>query len=170
MVGKAIRRVRKRRGVSQSELADRLDVYQATISKWERGDRDVSEDRLQDVADALGVDTEEIKGIAKELYAEAGQEAEPEYVSEEKEISRWRDRVISDPSLDEWTQVLLMGLPVFLDRKSWVAPITQEQYVRETGRSKEMVQSSWDEMLKTPYVERIGENEWTLRLRFPKGE
>lgn len=38
-IGKNIRRARKKAGVSQKQLAERLQVYQKDISRWENGER-----------------------------------------------------------------------------------------------------------------------------------
>ncbi len=37
MIGENIRKARKAAGVSQKELAERLQVYQKDISRWENG-------------------------------------------------------------------------------------------------------------------------------------
>ena len=39
MIGEIIRKARKAAGVSQKELAERLQVYQKDISRWENGER-----------------------------------------------------------------------------------------------------------------------------------
>ena len=46
---------RRRAGLTQRELADRLGCRQATIARWERGDRQVSVDDLGPVASACGL-------------------------------------------------------------------------------------------------------------------
>lgn len=39
--GRALRLFRKRRGLTQAELADKLDVTKETISEWERNNREI---------------------------------------------------------------------------------------------------------------------------------
>lgn len=46
---------RRRAGLTQRELAERLGVRQATIARWERGDRQVSLEDVEVVAAACGV-------------------------------------------------------------------------------------------------------------------
>jgi transcriptional regulator with XRE-family HTH domain len=46
---------RRRAGLTQRQLADRLGLRQATIARWERGDRGVSVDNLEMVAHACGL-------------------------------------------------------------------------------------------------------------------
>ena len=37
-IGKTIQDLRKRKGLSQEELAERIDVSRQAVSKWENGD------------------------------------------------------------------------------------------------------------------------------------
>jgi len=54
--GAALRRRRKAAGLSQSELAERIGVRQATISKLESGGADVRISTLMEAAAALGLE------------------------------------------------------------------------------------------------------------------
>jgi transcriptional regulator with XRE-family HTH domain len=47
---------RRRAGFTQRELASRLGCQQATIARWERGDRQASFDEVQAAANACGLD------------------------------------------------------------------------------------------------------------------
>lgn len=49
---------RRRAGLSQRELAGRLGLRQATIARWERGDRQVSVEDVEAVAAACGLQLE----------------------------------------------------------------------------------------------------------------
>ncbi|MDQ6807132.1 MAG: helix-turn-helix transcriptional regulator [Actinomycetota bacterium] len=49
---------RRRAGLTQRELAERLGLRQATIARWERGDRQVSVEDVEAVADACGLHLE----------------------------------------------------------------------------------------------------------------
>jgi transcriptional regulator with XRE-family HTH domain len=49
---------RRRAGLTQRELADRLGLRQATIARWERGDRQVSVEDVEVVAAACGLHLE----------------------------------------------------------------------------------------------------------------
>ena len=50
-----IRAARKKRGISQRDLARTLGMAQSTLSRLERGERRVSVDQLIEIARALGV-------------------------------------------------------------------------------------------------------------------
>jgi transcriptional regulator with XRE-family HTH domain len=49
---------RRRAGLTQRELADRLGLRQATIARWERGDRQVGIEDIEAVAEACGLHLE----------------------------------------------------------------------------------------------------------------
>lgn len=54
-IGDAIRRERKKAGLNQGELAERLDVTRSLIGQYERGVRNPKPSTIQRIADALGV-------------------------------------------------------------------------------------------------------------------
>lgn len=58
-----IKLIRKRQGLTQQQLADRLHVVRQTISKWEKGESAPDGDMLPAVAEALGVPLEELMGL-----------------------------------------------------------------------------------------------------------
>ena len=51
---------RKREGMTQAELADRVFVDQSTVSKWESGENPPRRRLLPLIADALGCTVEEL--------------------------------------------------------------------------------------------------------------
>lgn len=53
--GDYILMARRRGGLTQRELADRLGLRQATIARWERGDRQVGIEDIEAVAEACGL-------------------------------------------------------------------------------------------------------------------
>lgn len=56
--GNYVLMARRRAGLSQRELADRLGLRQATIARWERGDRQVGLGEVEAVAAACGLHLE----------------------------------------------------------------------------------------------------------------
>jgi len=56
----AMREYRKHRGFSQQALADKIGVQQAAIACFESGKREPSAKQLQRMAEALGVDMEDL--------------------------------------------------------------------------------------------------------------
>ena len=53
--GEKIRIARKKAGLSQGELADRLDVTRSLVGQYERGVRNPKPSTIQRIADALGI-------------------------------------------------------------------------------------------------------------------
>lgn len=54
-----IRQIREGQGLSQEGLADKADLHRTYVSSVERGERNVTIDSLERLADALGVDVRE---------------------------------------------------------------------------------------------------------------
>ncbi len=57
-IGARIREARKAKGLSQSDLAEALDVTKGAISQWETGQTDLSITRLDAIARVLAVEVE----------------------------------------------------------------------------------------------------------------
>lgn len=67
MLNENIKALRKSKGLSQEELAVRLNVVRQTISKWEQGENDPSTSNLIALAKLYGTTVEEIlKSIRRE--------------------------------------------------------------------------------------------------------
>ena len=63
-VGRAIRRLREERGLSQEALADLAGVHRTYVGGVERGERNVTVETLRRFADALEVRPSEILAAA----------------------------------------------------------------------------------------------------------
>lgn len=55
-IGERVRRARKALGLSVADLATRTGTDKGTISRIERGEAGISVERLQEIANALGMD------------------------------------------------------------------------------------------------------------------
>lgn len=63
-----LKRIRQEKGIRQVELADRLDVPQSFVSKYESGDRRLDILELRNVCEAIGMPFEEfIRELEKNL-------------------------------------------------------------------------------------------------------
>ena len=60
MIGENIRKARKAAGVSQKELAERLQVYQKDISRWENGERTQTMEVFTKICRELNASADEI--------------------------------------------------------------------------------------------------------------
>lgn len=56
IVGRNLRRHRKKRGFSQEAFADEMGVHRTYFSSVERGERNLTLQTLEKIADFLGVD------------------------------------------------------------------------------------------------------------------
>lgn len=64
-VGARVRELRKAQGLTQTELAERLHVRQATVSDYENGKLQFDADELPRVASVLGVDVADLFSESK---------------------------------------------------------------------------------------------------------
>ncbi len=62
MLGDNIKALRKSKGLTQEELAIRLNVVRQTVSKWEKGISVPDAEALQEIADVLEVDIRQLLG------------------------------------------------------------------------------------------------------------
>ena len=70
MLGDNIKTLRKNKGLTQEELAIKLNVVRQTVSKWEKGFSVPDADMLQKIADILEVDVKQLLGT--NIEAEQG--------------------------------------------------------------------------------------------------
>ena len=62
MIGDRIKYLRKQANLTQSQLAERLNLSQATIASWENGTRRPDLDLLPVLAETFGVSVDELLG------------------------------------------------------------------------------------------------------------
>jgi transcriptional regulator with XRE-family HTH domain len=60
--GNRVRVARTRRGLTQSQLGERLGVKRSAVSGWEKGRSTPPQDRLYEMADALGITADWLLG------------------------------------------------------------------------------------------------------------
>ena len=65
-VGERIQKVRKEKGITQEELAEKIGVKRAAISKYESGSIELTVSMLDKIAAALGTDLNSI--LDRELF------------------------------------------------------------------------------------------------------
>jgi len=64
-LGRKIERVRRLRGMTQTDLGDALKITKQAVSKLEQTDK-IDDNRLKEIASALGVTTEGLKSYNEE--------------------------------------------------------------------------------------------------------
>ena len=91
-VGSGIARLRRERGLTQAELAERINYSDKAVSKWERGESLPDVLTLLNLARELGTDLNTLTGCTAQSPAEPEQQPEPapEAPPEPKIIRRYR--------------------------------------------------------------------------------
>ena len=65
MIGRALKDLRKNTGMTLAEVADAIGVHEVTVSRWENGKRQPSEDKINDLLDCYGVDRNTFDNLAR---------------------------------------------------------------------------------------------------------
>lgn len=175
MVGDVLKKYRKRRKLSQSALAKIIGVNQATLSRWERNEVPVPPERLKQLGDELGIEKSDLKRMAFEsspyafdLGVENPLPPPPTgHVTDNAGLDAWTTRVIADGPDDPNLKLLLFVLQNYIDKTSWVVSGTIPQIAASASLPVGMVEDLWADLLESPFVERVGSGEWTLRLVVP---
>jgi transcriptional regulator with XRE-family HTH domain len=63
LIGEALKRARERKGLRQSELAEKLYVDPSLVCRWEKGQRRVSLEELTVILEVLEISFEELKNM-----------------------------------------------------------------------------------------------------------
>ena len=84
--GKLIAELRKKQGLTQQQLADKLNLSNKTISKWESGSGSPDISNLPVLADALGISVDELLKGELNNSEEAKSKVTKDY-SPKKELS-----------------------------------------------------------------------------------
>jgi transcriptional regulator with XRE-family HTH domain len=116
--GKALRFYRRRRGLTQQELGERLGFDQTTISDWERG-RDAPRDLyvfLDDLAEVLAVDPQTLQ---------RGEIEAPVQATGTGPLEEWKERKIRDFAPNVPPEIARQALTILdrLDPSEWEAAI-----------------------------------------------
>lgn len=114
-LGERIRSLREKMGLTQKELASKLNVPNQNISNYERGFRQPDYDTLQLIADFFEVTTDYLLGRNNKSTA-----------NEEEEFQKF----INDPELKRWFKEL---------------PQSDEEDLRKLRKMWEIIKSDKDE-------------------------
>lgn len=108
MLQENIKNFRKERGLTQEELAIRVNVVRQTVSKWEKGQSVPDADLLQKIAEVLEVSVSQLLGQEKEMEHRNEIAEQLSRINEQLAIKNRRAKRI-------WTAVgVVLGLWLFL--------------------------------------------------------
>jgi len=174
MIGRSIRKLRKQKKMRLEDVAQACGVTAVTISRYERGEREPSPEMLSNIAAAIGVTVADINQLADRLAPALNSDltSPPStgHVTTEAAMATWMNRVITEGPDDPNLKLLLFVLQNYIDKTSWVVSGTIPQIAASASLPVGMVEDLWEELLGSPFVERVGTGEWTLRLVMPDNQ
>jgi len=103
-IGKNIRRIREERGLTQKELAEKMNLRQATLSSWEIGRTEPSSSHINQLCKILGCKHDDIFGF---LVID---------IEDSKDIDSMKDRLYHIYKYDE-------EFRRFLSNSRWAEPL-----------------------------------------------
>lgn len=135
-VGERIKAARKKAGMTQKELADKLGIPYQGISQYERGVRNPKIDTLEKIADSLGVTLEELlsartQGIppAYSLPIESGMVATLDW------HARKNHRTLA--------QEIDIAIDTYLDDLAAMGELGDEYYTPEGENKRKIEETQW---------------------------
>ena len=124
--------LRKQKGWSQEELAEKLMVTRQAVSKWESAQSMPDLDKLVQLSEALGVSTDYLlkdeQAQSAPVPATAEQTVKPRHVTQEEARRYLRLQMAAIPkttlgvALCVWSPIALIGLPVLRSTFNWGFP------------------------------------------------
>ena len=66
LFAKNLREARKERGLSQEKLAELVDLHRTYVGSVERGERNVSIDNMERLAEAVGIELRDLLSTSKD--------------------------------------------------------------------------------------------------------
>ena len=124
--------LRKQKGWSQEELAEKLMVTRQAVSKWESAQSMPDLDKLVQLSEALGVSTDYLlkdeQAQSAPVPATAEQTVKPRHVTQEEARRYLRLQMAAIPkttlgvALCVWSPIAIIGLPVLRSTLNWGFP------------------------------------------------
>ncbi len=124
--------LRKQKGWSQEELAEKLMVTRQAVSKWESAQSMPDLDKLVQLSEALGVSTDYLlkdeQAQSAPVPAAAEQTVKPRHVTQEEARRYLQLQTAAIPkttlgvALCVWSPIALIGLPVLRSTFNWGFP------------------------------------------------
>lgn len=166
MVGQMVKMLRKKSGMTQADLAEKVGVSRPTITKWESGDRKISEDCVTPLAEALGVTEKDLRE-ARDSETEVPRDGR---VESTLDVYKWRN-MIARSGLSVEARAVLHALPIFVRGGGWFVSFTAKQFDEQTSMNGGLLEEVWPELKKSGFVrDENPEMPYTLSMVFPYSE
>lgn len=163
MLREMIRDARRAAELTQVQLAEKIGVQQASVSRWERGESEPTVENIRRLEEVLSVD----------LMQHAPKPAPPaeetwEGVQGVDDLLDYIYEVQHREAGDEDFRAVLLLLvkKQWLNRNIWTVMVTPAELVDELGR--ERFEAIWPRVLESQWVKPIGQVEYALQLRVPR--
>lgn len=124
--------LRKQKGWSQEELAEKLMVTRQAVSKWESAQSMPDLDKLVQLSEALGVSTDYLlkdeQAQSAPVPATAEQTVKPRHVTQEEARRYLQLQTAAIPKTTQgvalcvWSPIAIIGLPVLRSTLNWGFP------------------------------------------------
>ena len=114
MLAKNIKAIRKQRGMTQEELATRLNVVRQTVSKWEKGLSVPDADLLKRIAEILETDVSTLLGAPISTETNTNEIAE--------QLSRINEQLATKARMVKriWFAVGIVALSIIILTVIWI--------------------------------------------------
>ena len=114
MLAENIKAIRKQRGMTQEELATRLNVVRQTVSKWEKGLSVPDADLLKRIAEILETDVSTLLGATVNTESNTNEIAE--------QLSRINEQLATKARMVKriWLAVGIVALSIIILTVIWI--------------------------------------------------
>ena len=152
---------REELGLNLIDIAEAVGRDKSTISRWEKKGW-VPVDSAPVVAEMLECNVDEITKFGRAIEPRNGGR-----VVSGRQFADWVTKLY-DAGLDRDVREILVAVGAFVDRRDWITSTSIKALANRAGLDDDLVQSKWDQVLDSGFVERVGTAEWTLRLIVPE--
>ncbi|KZM54943.1 helix-turn-helix domain-containing protein [Aeribacillus pallidus] len=118
MFGKRLASLRKKMGISQYELADRLGFSRGQLANYEQGKRQPDFDTLQKIADFFEVSTDYLLGRSENKKSDWDSKLPELTEKDERDIAKQLEKILD--SMDSGTALAFDGEPLDEETKELV--------------------------------------------------
>ena len=152
---------RNLKDLNVKDIADAAGVSESTAWRWE--DKGwVPDYAAPVVAELLECSVDEITKYGRALQKRNGGR-----VVSGRQFADWVTNLY-EAGLPRDVREMLVAVGAFVDRRDWITSTSIEALADRAGLDEDVVQSRWDDLLESGFVERVGSAEWTLRLIVPE--
>lgn len=161
-IGDRIRLRRRLLGMSQEELGEKVGRHYNTVSSWERTGN-VPMEMIPAVADALDTTVGYLR--AGDVNGHS-RNRKPSWVETKSQAADWLGAVMRSGM--GWDLIdVLAAIGSFFDEEHRLAMTSKEALIEETNLDEDLIESVWDDVLASEWLEVAPRVKWGFKLIFP---